>query len=150
MYSKSVGGTANAVDLRAGNLAGNSIGWRTRIVLLALFLYITLPVTPLLVAIFPALQPLVAVHMAVHAVPLFVTAKIDLWLLDAGEVTPELMPLWSALTGVMLWPLLVLSIWPTLWDSRSWRKAIAIYGIVALLATVGAAYWVFTHLGVFF
>jgi len=121
-----------------------------RIALLAVFLYITLPMTPFLAASFPVLRSLLAVHLAVHALPLLLTAKIDSWLLDAGEVTPELIPLWSALTGVILWPLLALSIWPTLWDSRSWRKAIVIYGIAVLLATIGAAYWVFTHSGIFF
>ncbi len=124
-------------------------GW-VRIGLLAVFLCITLPVTPFLIAVFPTLQPLVAVHLAVHAVPLLVTAQIDSWLLDAGEVTPKLISLWSALTGVMLWPLLALSVRPALWDSPRWRKAILAYGAAAVLSTIAAAYWVFTHLGIFF
>jgi len=150
VYSDSASGPANVVNLRSVKPAESSLGTRARIVLLALFLFVTLPVTPLLVVSLPVLQPLLAVHLTVHAVPLFLTAVIDSWLLDAGEVTPELIPLWSVLTGVMLWPLLALSLWPALWDSNSWRKAILAYGVVALLATIGAAYWVFTHLGIFF
>ena len=31
-----------------------------------------------------------------------------------------------------------------------WMIAVAVLGLAAVAATIGAAYWVFTHLGVFF
>lgn len=130
--------------------AASGIGWPMRIVLLVVFLYVTLPTTPLLVETFPALQPLVAVHLAVHAVPLFLTTQIDAWLQAAGELSPAWTPVWSILTGLMLWPLLALSMFPALWASKKWRTTIVAYGIVATLATIAAAWWVFTHLGRFF
>ena len=150
MHADSARGISDFVARGDGSPVRGLLGRRTRLVLLAAFLVVTLPVTPLLVAMFPVLQPLLAVHLAVHAVPLFITALIDSAVLDGGEVTPELIPLWSALTGVMLWPLPALSFFPALWSSPGWRKAMLAYSLATVAATIGAAYWVFTHLGVFF
>jgi hypothetical protein len=150
MHTDFASGSADQRKLGSGESAQRSLGTPRRIVLLLMYLLITLPVLPVFAANVQFLRPLLAVDLSVRAVPLYITALVDARLLDAGEVTHELMPLWVGLTGVMLWPLLVLSIWPAMWDSRGWRRAIVTYGIVLLLATIGAAYWVFTHLGIFF
>jgi len=149
MHKTSVGGTTDVGGARLGKSAGGTIGLRGRIILLVVFLVTTIPVFPLLAANVPFFRLFIPLHMVVHAVPLCITAVIDAWFLDGGEVTPKLIPLWSALTGVMLWPLLALGLWPALWNSSGWRKAIVIYGAAAVLATIGAAYWVFTHSGIF-
>lgn len=150
MHAKSVSGNPMAVGSGQREHNRTAIGTRSRLILLVLYLVPTLPVLPMLLQLVPVLRYLLPVHLVVHALPLFVTAMIDARFLDGGEVTPELIPLWSALTGVMLWPLLALSLRPSLWASHGWRWGIGVYGVAAVVATIGAAYWVFTHLGVFF
>ena len=47
------------------------------------------------------------------------------WWLDGGEVTPNLIPLWSALTGVMLWPARGAGDSASAVAVRGWRRTIA-------------------------
>jgi hypothetical protein len=150
MHADSAGGRAEDVQSRTVFTGAGSRATRSRIILIVLYLVFTLPLLPFLMANVPAFRILMPIHLALHALPLFITAVIDATFLDGGEVTPALIPLWSLLTGAMLWPLLVLSIWPAIWNSSGWRNAILAYGAVALLAMVAAGYWVFTHLGIFF
>jgi hypothetical protein len=150
MHAENVGRVAEVAGGGLGARAGGAIGTRGRLILLALFLVPTLPVVPVLMQVVPGARLLAPVHLVVHALPLWATAMIDVQFLDGGEVTPNLIPLWSTLTGVMLWPLAALAIWPGLWQSRGWRRGIGVYGVVAALSTCGAAWWVFANLGRFF
>ena len=64
-----------------------AIGTRGRLILLALFLVPTLPVVPVLMQLVPGARLLAPVHLAVHALPLWITAMINALWLDGGEVT---------------------------------------------------------------
>lgn len=127
-----------------------SFGGPVRIALIALFVVLTLPILPLVAVHVSALGGLLFADLALRAVPLYLAFCADQAFYDAGELSPELMPLWVVLTGLLLWPLVALAVWPALWASRSWRKALVGYAGAAVASTVVAAFWVFTHLGAFF
>ncbi|GMV92114.1 MAG: hypothetical protein AMXMBFR82_18920 [Candidatus Hydrogenedentota bacterium] len=121
-----------------------------RILLLISFLFFTLPCLTYLALSVPGLRALLMVDMGLRAIPLFAAVQIDQAFLDGGELTPNLIPVWVLLTGLLLWPLLVLGIRPSLWSIRRWRRAVAAYSVCAFAVTVAAAGWVFTHLAYFF
>lgn len=121
-----------------------------RVALIVLFAVLTLPILPLVAVHVSALGLLLFADLALRAVPLYLAYCADQAFYDAGELSPELMPLWIILTGLLLWPLVALAIRPALWQSRSWRKALVGYVGAAVAGTVVAAFWVFTHLGAFF
>jgi hypothetical protein len=146
MNAKSAACPADTID----SSGARSPGIGMRIGLLAAHAVLTLPVIPLLVVTINTLRPLLLVDLCVRAIPLYVTALFDRAFLDGGEVTPQLMPLWVVLTGIMLWPLLALGVRPQLWQSGKWRRRIGAYGFAVAAGTVAAASWVFTHLGIFF
>ncbi len=128
----------------------NRTSLRARIILLFLFAFLTLPCLTYVALFVPGLTPLLAVDMALRAVPLYAAVWVDHLFFDGGELTPRLIPFWVLLTGALLWPLLALGIRPALWRARGWRRGIAVYGACAIAATVVAATWVFTHMGFFF
>ncbi|MCL4691515.1 MAG: hypothetical protein KJ060_03280 [Candidatus Hydrogenedentes bacterium] len=128
----------------------NKANLRVRILLLLVFLFFTLPCLTYLALAFPGLRALLMVDMGLRAIPLFAAVQIDQVFLDGGELTPDLIPIWVLFTGLLLWPLLVLGIRPTLWSIRRWRRAVAAYSACAFAVTVVAAGWVFTHMGYFF
>ena len=121
-----------------------------RTILLGLFLIFTFPILPALASSMDFLDWLFAADLFVRSIPLSVAWCVDVAFYDAGELSHALIPLWVLLTGLLLSPLLLLAIWPTIWLSHKWRVAITRYAVVAGLATVLAAIWVFTHLGIFF
>lgn len=128
----------------------NTSHLRVRILLLIAFLFFTLPCLTYLALAVPGLGVLLSVDMGLRAVPLFAAVQIDQAFLDGGELTPDLVPIWVLFTGALLWPLLVLSIRPTLWSMRRWRRAVAVYSVCAFAVTVAAAGWIFTHMAYFF
>lgn len=117
---------------------------------LFLFLVFTFPVIPFLAGYFPPLGPLFAVDLFVRAVPLYLAWLADRAFLDAGELSPTLIPLWVLLTAMLLWPLAGMAARPQLLSVRRWRRIFAGYAVAALTLTCGASAWVFTHLGIFF
>jgi hypothetical protein len=119
-------------------------------ILLVVFGFLTLPGLIGLALLVPGWSPLLFADMAIRAVPLCVAVVFNQLFLDGGELTPKLIPFWVVLTGFMLWPFLFLGIRPTLWCAPSWRYGIITYSSCAVLLTIGAACWVFTHLGYFF
>lgn len=127
-----------------------SLSKRVRIALIVLFVVLTLPVLPLLAVNVPGLGVLLFADLSLRAVPLYLAYCADQVFYDAGELSPQLMPLWVVLTGLWMSPLLVLAVRPVLWSSRSWRKAFFTYCGAFIACTALAAYWVFTHLGAFF
>ncbi len=123
---------------------------RARIALIALFVVLTLPIFPLLAVNVPGLGVLLFADLSLRSVPLYLAFWADRIFYDAGELSPELMPLWVVLTGLWMSPLVVLAVRPVLWARRTWRKAFVGYCVAFVACTGVAAYWVFTHLGVFF
>ncbi len=128
----------------------NNPNLRVRILLLIAFLFFTLPCLTYLALSVPGLGILLSVDMGLRAVPLFAAVQIDQTFLDGGELTPNLIPVWVLLTGLLLWPLLVIGIRSSLWSMRRWRRAVAVYSACAFAVTVAAAGWVFTHMTYFF
>lgn len=128
----------------------NRSSLRVRVILLFLFAFLTLPCLTYLAVSVPGLSPLLAVDMALRAVPLYAAVWVDHLFFDGGELTPVLVPVWVLLTGALLWPLLLMGIRPALWRVQGWRRGIAAYSACAAAATVAAASWVFTHMGYFF
>lgn len=123
---------------------------RSRIVMIVLFLFLTLPILPLMIAYVPAMRPLLfLVDMSLRAVPLYLAWQIDEAFYDGGELSPELSLVWVGLTGLVYLPLLVLGIWPSMWRSTLGRRVLMAYTTVAVLSTVAAAFWVFEHSGIF-
>ena len=122
----------------------------TRWLSLTLFFLFTLPCLTLLSLSVRSLFWLWPVDTAVRAIPLYTAIWMDTLFHDGGELSPVFIPLWVALTGVLLWPLLALGIRPLLWASRSWRKAILTYTAAAAVCTVSAAWWIFAHTGYLF
>jgi hypothetical protein len=149
MQTRAASDSTGLVGTVREELAAGTFGKGIRIVLLSVYAVLTLPAIPLL-AMMANLKSLLLIDLSVRAVPLYLTWFVDSNFLDGGEVTPHLMPLWVLLTGVMLWPLLALGVRPRIWASNTWRRAMAAYGAVMLTATIGAVYWVFTHVGIFF
>lgn len=117
---------------------------------IVVFVLFTLPILPTIGFKVNALRWMIFVDLFLRAVPLYLASFIDQILYDGGELSPGFIPLWTGMTGLLLSPILLLGIRPSLWESRPWRKAILRYSGVAFLGTVVAAFWVFTHLGVFF
>lgn len=128
----------------------NTVKFRVRILLLSAFLFFTLPCLTYLALAVPGLGVLLPVDMGLRAIPLFAAVQIDQAFLDGGELTPNLIPIWVLLTGVLLWPLLALGVRPVLWSVRRWRRAVVAYSACASLVTVVAAGWVFHNMGYFF
>lgn len=124
----------------------NAMRWTS----LGLFFVLTLPVLTFLSLAIGAFAWLWPADTAVRAVPLYLAIWVDHLFYDGGELSPELIPLWVLLTGLLLWPLLALGIRPMLWASRNWQKAMLGYGAAAIACTIPAAYWVFTHTGYLF
>lgn len=122
----------------------------TRASLIGVFVFLTLPCLTYLAFFVPKMQWLLAVDMALRAVPLYLAVVADSLFADGGELSPAFIPLWVALTGLLLWPLLVLGVRPALWRSRLWRWTIEGYAAIAVVGTVMAASWIFTHMGYFF
>lgn len=123
---------------------------RIRWTSLSAFLLLTLPLLTWLSIGIGLLTPLWYVDTTIRAIPLYVAICIDWWFYDGGELSPELIGVWVALTGLLLWPLLALSIRPRLWMSFVWRRAFAGYTACAAVCTLFAAWWVFTHTGYLF
>ena len=128
----------------------NPPGTKVRIVLVVLFVLLTLPVLTHVGHSFRPLRWLMIADMGPRAAPLYLAWTADQMFYDGGELSPQLIPVWVGLTAVMLWPLLLLGIRPTLWTARAWRRGIMTYAVTACACTVVAGYWVFTHLGAFF
>ncbi len=122
----------------------------TRWTSLGLFFLFTLPVLLFLSLSVRAFTLLWFVDTAVRAVPLYLAIWFDTLFYDGGELSEEFIPLWVALTGVLLWPLLAIGIKPMLWSSRRARRAILSYAAAAVVCTVPAAWWIFTHTGYLF
>lgn len=123
---------------------------RLRIVMIVLFLFLTLPILPLIIAYVPALRPLLFLaDMSLRAVPLYLAWQIDEAFYDGGELSPELFLVWVGMTGLVYLPLLLLGIWPSMWRSTLGRRTLMSYSAVAVLGTVAAAFWVFEHSGIF-
>lgn len=117
---------------------------------LGLFCVLTLPVLTFLSLAVRTFAWLWPADTAVRAIPLYLAIWFDQLFYDGGELSEQLVPLWVLLTGLLLWPLLALGVRPTLWASRSWRRAMLGYGAAAIACTVSAAWWVFTHTGYLF
>lgn len=150
MHVRSKDGASVSLNSWAGQPPARPFGMGMRVVLVTVYAVLSLPVIPLLAATFDGLKPLLVVDLSVRAIPLYITWLVDSVFLDGGEVTPHLMPLWVVLTGIMLWPLLVLGVRPHLWASGRWRRGMIVYAAMTLTATIVAGCWVFTHLGIFF
>ena len=125
-------------------------GMRLRITMIALFLFLTLPILPLMMGRIPAMRILFPVEMSLRAVPLYLAWQIDKAFYDGGELSGELWPVWVVITGLVYLPLLLLGIWPSIWRSGFGRKALLGYSTAAVLGTVVAAFCVFGHSGAFF
>ena len=123
---------------------------RARILLVGLFAFLTLPILTLVSLTIPALWWLWPVDTFLRSIPLVLAILCDQLVGDGGELHPGLLPLWVALTGALLWPLLVLGIRPLLWTSRKWRRSILVYSGVAMAGTIVAAGWMFAHTGYLF
>lgn len=121
-----------------------------RITMIVVFVFFTLPILPIVASKVKALTPIIFVDMFLRAVPLCFAVFIDQTLYDGGKLSPGFIPLWTGMTGLLLSPLLLLGIRPSLWESRPWRKAVLGYSSAAFLGTVAASFWVFTHRGIFF
>jgi len=120
-----------------------------RIASVASFVLLTLPCLTLLAVNVKALRGiLLFVDMRLRALPLYLSWVVDRTFYDAGELSPEFVPLWVALTGIMLWPLLVLGLKPSLWRPLRW--VITGHCTVMFAGTIAAIYWMSTHTGVFF
>jgi hypothetical protein len=120
-----------------------------RLLLVVLFLFLTLPILTVLSLTVPALAWLWPVDTFIRSIPLVLAIVCDQIFGDGGELH-GFTPLWVALTGALLWPLLVLGIRPVLWASRKWRRSILVYSGVALACTIVASGWMFTHTGYLF
>lgn len=121
-----------------------------RTTMIVLFVLLTLPCLTYLSLSVRMLFWLWPVDTALRAVPLYLAILFDGAFLDGGELSPSLVPLWVAMTGLLLWPLLALGIRPVLWVSLKWRKVILGYGATAAVCTVAASCWIFTHTGYLF
>lgn len=128
----------------------NAHGNLLRMLSLGMFTSLTLPVLTFVSLGIPLMYWLWPVDTFVRAVPLLATIWIDGAFFDGGELSPQLIPVWVALTGCLLWPLLFLGIRPRIWRARPWRYTILGYSGVALACTVPAAGWIFTHTGYLF
>ncbi|GMV99895.1 MAG: hypothetical protein AMXMBFR84_10340 [Candidatus Hydrogenedentota bacterium] len=128
----------------------NALRKPARISILVLYALLALPVLPILGMTVKALFWLVPIDMFVRAVPLYLTFLLDRQFGDGGEVTAEWMPFWVIGTAVMLWPMIALGVRPGWWQFRAMRRAVAGYSASAFAVTCASAYWVFTHMGVFF
>ncbi|NUM55478.1 MAG: hypothetical protein HUU46_17660 [Candidatus Hydrogenedentes bacterium] len=117
---------------------------------LGLFLLLTLPLLTILSLGVKWLALLWFVDTTVRAIPLYLAICFDGWFYDGGELSPAMIPVWVGLTGLLLWPLLALGIRPAAWASHRWRRTIVSYAVVAVLCTVPAAWWMFTHTGYLF
>jgi len=117
----------------------------TRLIAVGLFLLMTLPVLTFVSLSARSLAPVWFVDTSVRAIPLVLAINWDRMFLDGGELSPSLIPLWVGLTGLLLWPLLAFGVRPRIWLSPAWRKTIYTYAVIAVVCTVPAAWWIFTH-----
>ncbi len=121
-----------------------------RLIAFGLFLLLTLPVLTFISLSVNSLAAVLFVDTTVRAIPLLIAFGWDRLFLDGGELSPQLIPLWVGLTGLLLWPLFVYGVRPRIWLSSVWRKTIYTYAVVAVVCTVPAAWWLFTHTGYLF
>lgn len=122
----------------------------TRLITVGLFLLLTLPILTFISLSIKPLAPVWFVDTSVRAIPLVLAITWDRFFLDGDELSPQLIPLWVGLTGLLLWPLIVYGVRPRIWLSPVWRKTIYTYAVVAVVCTVPAAWWLFTHTGYLF
>ncbi len=67
-----------------------------------------------------------------------------------GYNSPVIFLLLAIVIAVMLWPLLIVSAYPNVWKSKSWRRSIYSYSAAFVLFVLLAA-WKMTHsFGLFF
>ena len=88
----------------------NPPGMKLRVVLVALFLVLSLPVLTYIGIIVRPLSWVLAVDMGLRAVPLYLAYTADQMFYDGGELSPQLLPVWVVLTAVMLWPTSTLAV----------------------------------------
>lgn len=117
---------------------------------LGLFLLLTLPLLTAISLSVKALAPLWFADTAMRAIPLYLAICFDGWFYDGGELSEELIPVWVAMTGLLLWPLLAIGIRPSIWRSSRWCYAVVAYAGCAIACTIPAAWWMFTHTGYLF
>lgn len=122
----------------------------SRLGFLVVFVLFVFPILPVAAGFFRSLMPLVAIDLFVRAIPLYISWRADCIFLDAGELSPQMVPLYTTLTAVLLWPLLALALRPELLSGPFWRRVIGGYTGVAVMFTCVASVWVFTHTGIFF
>lgn len=122
----------------------------TRVISVGMFLLLTLPVLTFISLSVKAFAPVWFVDTAIRAIPIVVAIGWDKLFLDGGELSPSLVPLWVGLTGLLLWPLAAYGVRPRIWLSPVWRRAIFTYATIALVCTIPAAWWIFTHTGYLF
>ena len=123
----------------------NSIGDKAQVSLIIAYVFLTLPCLTLIGLSTPALGTLWLADVFIRAVPFVITHWFDKAFSDGGELSPQLMPLWILLTGIVLWPMIVLGIRPTLWQSRTWRNGVLGYASVAVVGSVGASIWLYNN-----
>lgn len=121
------------------------IGAPTRFLLLVTYGTLALPILTLLSLGVPGMAWLWPVDTFVRSIPLVAAIWIDGAFYDGGELGPAFLPVWVAFTACLLWPLLLLGIRPTLWRSQFWQKITLGYSGGAMVLTVAAARWIFTH-----
>ncbi len=125
-------------------------GRALRIVLIAAFVILTLPVFPMIGFSIKSMAWLIRVDLFVRAIPLYIAWWVDSTWYDAGELSPGFMPLWVALTAVMLWPMATGGVYSRVWESPVFRRIVYGYSCVVVAGTLAAASWIFSHTGVFF
>lgn len=123
---------------------------KSRWMFLVLFGLFSLPCLTFVSLFIKSLSWLWFIDTTIRAVPLYAAIWFDALFYDGGELSPELIPLWVALTALILWPLLALGIRPLFWASPRWRRAIFVHAATAVVCTIPAAYWIFGHTGYLF
>lgn len=121
------------------------IGNKTRVVMVIAYVFLTLPCLTFIGLGIPGLSVLWFADIVIRAVPLLIAHWFDTAFSDGGELTPQFMPLWILLTGVVLWPMIILGARPALWQSRTWRSGVAVYATFAIVCSVGASVWLFNN-----
>ena len=120
-------------------------GTKAQVAAVATYFILTLPVLTLIGLSIPGFIAVWFADVFIRAVPFVVAHWFDNVFSDGGELSPQLMPLWIGLTGIMLWPMIAFGIRPTLWQSRAWRKGVVGYATIAFVCSIGASIWLFNH-----
>jgi hypothetical protein len=115
--------------------------------------YVVLILLPCVLIAFVAQLPKATVvgTFLAYAFALFPTYYLDHWLLGGiGYHSPVIFAILAVIIAVMLWPMLLLSAKPKVWERTGWRRTISGYG-AALVACMVVAGWRMTHSwGLFF